>query len=89
MSRYAHIYLTDEARQVTICNMDSVATWCRGSIKGVQLPMSLRCIDIQGPDGELRACLGDWIVCSDSDVFMVHSNYTFRRLYVQEDTVKR
>lgn len=51
-----------EARRLNEANLEEVATWCRGSIKGVNLPRHERVIDIQTLEGEMRAQMGDWII---------------------------
>ena len=51
-----------EAHKLTVENMDFVENWCKGSIKGVSLPIEERCIDIQTLEGEMRAEIGDYVI---------------------------
>ena len=43
-------------------NIRELEAWCGGAIKGIKLPSSQRCIDIQTLEGEMRAEIGDWII---------------------------
>ena len=52
-----------EALQLLPDNVEVVERWCGGSIKGIMLPRSEFCIDIQTLEGEMRANMGDWIIC--------------------------
>lgn len=51
-----------EAQRVTVNNLDQIANWCRGSVKGTKLPLHERVVDIQTLEGEMRADVGDWII---------------------------
>jgi hypothetical protein len=51
-----------EAHQLSVENMEFIEEWCRGSIKGILLPIEQRCIDIQTLEGEMRADIGDYII---------------------------
>ncbi|MBU0978090.1 MAG: hypothetical protein KKD18_06750 [Nanoarchaeota archaeon] len=52
-----------EAKRLSISNMEEIEEWCHGSIKGTSLPIQERVIDIQTLEGEMRAGIGDWIIC--------------------------
>lgn len=51
-----------EAQRVTVNNLDQIASWCNGSVKGICLPLHEQVIDIQTLEGEMRADVGDWII---------------------------
>lgn len=52
-----------EAYLLTTQNMDELESWCGGSIRGVSLPPEERVIAIQTLEGEMRAGVGDYIIC--------------------------
>ena len=54
--------LVIEAHQLRPNNIETLAEWCGGSIKGTALPVEHQCIDIQTLEGEMRAEMGDWII---------------------------
>lgn len=47
---------------MTVESLETVAAWCKGSIKGVALPIEDQVIDIYTLEGEMRADMGDWII---------------------------
>lgn len=49
-----------EARPLTPYNIEDLAKWCNGSIKGVQLPKHLQAIDCWFDDAEHRIEMGHW-----------------------------
>lgn len=51
-----------EAEFITEGNMDRVAEWCRGSVRGIKLPPKDRVIQIQTLEGELEIGPGNWII---------------------------
>lgn len=51
-----------EAALVTEDNLDAVAAWCGGAVKGTMLPPSKRCIDIHTREGEMRADVGAYVI---------------------------
>jgi hypothetical protein len=57
--------------QLTPENIEQVAQWCNGSIKGMKLPIEKRCIDFQTPAGEIRAEMWEWIVKDTLGCFRV------------------
>lgn len=70
-----------EARLVTADNLESVAAWCRGSIKGVKLERYKQTIEIYTEAyGELRADVGDWMV-KEGDAFCVYQDMAFNSLF--------
>lgn len=62
MPMYRTRYPEIEARQLSPDNLEQIEAWCGGSVKGILLPRKQRVIDIQTPDGEMRADVGDYIV---------------------------
>lgn len=72
------------AVRVTEKNMQAVEDWCEGSIKGMALLPSQRCIDIQTSTGEQSAYVGHWVIkprpfATDFTVLM---DDAFRVLYM-------
>lgn len=61
---------TVQAELVTAENIDSVAVWCNGSVKGVQLDASQRCIDFWSMGVEFRAEVGDYVTMSEQGIFV-------------------
>ena len=59
-----------EAFYVTVVNIEEVAIWCGGSIKGIALPKYARCIDIQTREGEICAEIGDVITKEMGEVYV-------------------
>jgi hypothetical protein len=51
-----------EAHRLTINNINKIAEWCRGSVKGIKLPIEEQVIDIETLEGTMRADVGDWII---------------------------
>jgi len=51
-----------EAFQLTVENIEDLESWCGGSIKGILLSINQRVIDINTPEGEIRANMGDFII---------------------------
>ena len=51
-----------EAHQLTVDNIESVAAWCNGNIKGLRIPVEDRVIDIETLEGEMRADMNDYII---------------------------
>lgn len=70
------------ARQITIENMEELASWCRGAIKGTKLPAERREIEIYTVDAEYSAEVGDFLVYNvDTDSFSVCSEKDFHKMY--------
>ncbi|EMY34057.1 hypothetical protein D477_011581 [Arthrobacter crystallopoietes BAB-32] len=52
-----------DAVQITPSNLDAVAAWCSGRVRGTALPPEQRCVQIDTLwDGEQEAHVGDWMV---------------------------
>jgi len=62
MAKYRNKPVIVEAYRVWTDNIDLVAEWCGGQVKGVKLPINERCIDIQTLEGEIRVEIGDYII---------------------------
>lgn len=60
--KYRKKPLVIEAKLLTAENMEPLEDWCRGSIKGILLPVHKRVLEIQTLEGEMRAQIGDWII---------------------------
>ena len=58
-----------EAFYLTKVNIEEVAIWCGGSVKGIALPKHWRCIDIQTKEGEICAEIGDVIAKVMGEVY--------------------
>lgn len=66
-----------EARQVTAGNLESIAAWSNGSIKGTALPRAERTVEVV----EQRAEPGDWIVKEANGTFNVYTDEEFRLMH--------
>jgi hypothetical protein len=62
MSFYRKKPVVIEAYKLTVPNIEFVANWCNGSIKGIALPEEEQVIDIQTLEGEMRAEIGDYVI---------------------------
>lgn len=62
MKKYRKKPVVIEAVQIHTTNISLVEEWCGGQIKGTQLPLPERVIDIQTLEGEMRAEMYDWII---------------------------
>lgn len=51
-----------EAYLLTTDNIEFVEKWCKGSIKGMSLPLQERIIHIQTLEGEMTARIGDYVI---------------------------
>jgi hypothetical protein len=60
--RYRSKIVEVEAKQLTTDNIKELEEWCKGSIKGVKLPLDQQVIDIRTLEGEMRANMGDFII---------------------------
>lgn len=69
MAKYRKKPVIIEAHKLTVDNIDFIENWCKGSIKGIALPIEKRCIDIQTLEGEMRAEIGDYIIRGVKDEF--------------------
>lgn len=56
-------------------NLDAVAAWCGGNVKGIKRPPEHRVIDFYDQNqSEQRAECGDWLVRSPAGEFFVYRN---------------
>lgn len=70
------------AHQLTVNNLEELASWCKGSIKGTKLPPERRELEIYTADAEYSAEIGDFIVYNvDTDSFSICSEKDFNKLY--------
>jgi hypothetical protein len=60
---------------------EAMADWCNGRLRGMLLAPEERIIQMDGPDGEIEASLGDWIVRETSGKFRVLTDAAVRLLY--------
>lgn len=54
-----------EARQLLatdVSEMEALAAWCGGRVRGYSLPIDQRIIQIDTLEGEMEASPGDWII---------------------------
>ena len=71
-----------KARQVTEENLDRVARWCHGRVRGKMLPRSQQYVQIDlSRGGEDEANVGDWIVLDSVMEFRVLSDKQIRKGY--------
>ncbi len=69
------------AVQVTVDNLEQVATWCNGAVKGIKLPRSMQCVDVWSDGEERRADVGDFVVRTLTDGYRVYSEEEFYSMY--------
>jgi len=69
------------ALQLTTKNMDFIEHWTGGSIKGTRLPPEDRELELWSDGQEVRAVLGDFIVCEDGRFYPCKPD-VFRRDFV-------
>ena len=62
MAKYRKKPVVIEALQISRESIYKVERWCGGSIKGIKLPITEQCIDIQTLEGEIRANFGDYVI---------------------------
>lgn len=55
-------YAAVEAYRVAPDNMQFVASWCGGTVKGLALAVEYRCIDFWSEGKEHRAEQGQWVI---------------------------
>lgn len=60
--KYRKLPIVIEAFKLNADNIYDLENWCGGNIKGIKLPISEWCIDIQTLEGEMRADMGDYII---------------------------
>lgn len=84
MPKYRMKQPSIEARQLTVDNMEELARWCNGSIKGTSLPPEDRIIQIQSHfhNGELDLEVGDWIILFGSMTFHGLGDAYFRENFI-------
>ncbi len=70
-----------EAEQLRPDNIGTLEVWCGGQIKGSNLHISERCIDIQTLEGEMRANMSDWIIKELEGEFYPCKNSVFIKKY--------
>ena len=70
------------AAQVTVDNLDALARWCNGSVRGIKLPLEDQEIRLYAPDDiEQHAHVNDWIVRMAPKIFLVFSDKTFKSIF--------
>lgn len=70
-----------EAFCFTEMNIEQIAVWCNGQVKGLRLPKELWCIDIQTLEGEIRVQMGDWIIKNIEGKFFICGPSVFEMTY--------
>ena len=81
MAKYRKKPIVIYAEQLTEKNLENLENWCGGSIKGTALPRNERVIDILTLEGEMRARIGDWIICGVKGEFYPIKNDIFLETY--------
>lgn len=70
-----------DAVQYTVGNVEELAAWCHGAIRGTLLPPQERIIQFYNhEDGEQEASVGDWIMRRSNGTFIRHSDKEMREL---------
>lgn len=84
IEKYEPVTTTVDAVQVTVDNMEDVAFWCDGAIKGTKLPPEDREIEIWNKvlQQEQRAEVGDWIY-NKTGTFWVAKHDHFKLFYTK------
>lgn len=91
VNTYLKIHNEILATRITCTNLEDVAIWCRGDIKGTKLPVMDRVIEIISFDGEygtVRAKVGDMVyreVMGDRTFYFVMPYDIFNRIYKLAD----
>jgi hypothetical protein len=84
MKTFYHTNEVAEAEHVTPENLDAVAAWCNGAVKGTRLPAEQREIELKVHSGEWeRAVVGNWIV-KESGIFTIYPDDVFQVLFGKE-----
>jgi hypothetical protein len=81
MSLYMRRAAKVEAYRVTSYNIDHLASWCGGAVKGTKLPPEQREIELICRSDEQRAKVGDWIVKEWG--FEIMTDQRFQAIYVE------
>lgn len=72
-----------EAHQLTVENINQLAHWCKGHVKGTKLPVKDQCIEIQTLEGEMEANIGDYIIKGIENEFYPCKESIFKASYVE------
>ena len=83
MSIYQVKPVYHEAEQVTVGNLQELATWCNGTVLFKQMMPAARQVELNKESGYIRAEIGDWIVKESCFHFRVYSPHGFDRKYIQ------
>lgn len=72
-----------EAVRLTEDNLEEVAQWCDGAIKGTKLPRNLQVVEVWNPriDMEVIAYVGSWLVKDSVMGFCVVKDEDFTKVY--------
>ena len=70
-----------EAVFVCMDNLEEAAKWCGGDVKGIKLPLVEQEIEINTLEGDMRACVGDWIIKGVKGEFYPCKNDIFQTTY--------
>jgi len=73
--------VTVEALRVDELNIEAVAEWCGGSVRGVMLPKDQWVIEIETLEGSMRADVGDWVICGIAGEFYPCKPDIFAKTY--------
>ena len=82
IQRFATVPLPVEAVQVTEDNLEEVATWCNGSVRGTLLPEGDRMVEFNFRGEDQRANVGDWVVKYDSVSFFAYPTAIFMERFI-------
>ncbi len=73
-----------EARLVTESNLESIAEWCGGRVRGTKLPAADRIVQWDRRGEEIDANVGEWIVDKKLDGFHVYSQTHLNMIFDKE-----
>lgn len=72
-----------QCEQVTVDNLQELATWCNGTVMFKQMMPAARQVEMNKESGYVRAEIGDWIVKESGFHFRVYSQEGFDRKYLK------
>lgn len=85
MKHYVNRPTTIQAEQITVENIERLATLCEGDVKGMRLPPERRVINLwdKRDDHEVRADVGDYIIQREDGSFGVVRKAVFACEWVE------
>lgn len=90
METYYKIPSKVEAIRLTEDNLEEVAEWCGGAIKGTKLTRDLQVVEVWNArtETEVVACIGDWLVKDSATGFELYDDEDFKSVFEEGDFLK-